>query len=79
MQPTPLELLRKCLAEYKRDLEKSTELYKDGKIDVETHLIHKENIRPTIVTYEKAINILEINEKTETQCDEIHDHLKTIS
>jgi hypothetical protein len=55
----PLELLKEKLYEYEKSLQKSFESNRSGKIDNETHLIHKNNLKPKIFNYKQAINLLE--------------------
>lgn len=57
-QPDPIELLEQKLVEYERDLQKSVYLYQTNKIDVKTHLTHKENLQTLICKYKQAILIL---------------------
>jgi hypothetical protein len=55
---TPLELLHQELDKYQMALKKSTESYKEGKIDHATNSLHKSNLDIKIQQYKKAIKIL---------------------
>ena len=55
---TPIELIEKELNSLNRNLKKSLDAYKNGKISHETFEQHLENIGPNIRDYRKAIEIL---------------------
>ena len=55
---TPIQLLEKELNSMDRNLKKSLEAYKKGKIDHTTFEQHIENIGPQIREYREAIEIL---------------------
>ena len=55
---TPIQLLEKELNSMDRNLKKSLEAYKKGKIDHATFELHLENIRPEIMEYREAIEII---------------------
>lgn len=56
--PDPIKLLENSLAEHQHNLEKSKELYANGKIDAETHVIQKENLTRLIADYTYAVYLL---------------------
>lgn len=55
---TPIKLLEKHLRDMERDISKSEESFKDGKIGKRTYELHYSNIMPRIIDYRKAIEIL---------------------
>jgi hypothetical protein len=55
---SPIKLLEKTLNSLERDLKKSLESYKKGKITHETFELHIENIGPVIREYREAIQLL---------------------
>jgi hypothetical protein len=63
--PNPLQLLEATLNEHEVSLQKSINLYKQGLIDAETHLIHRENLTKLITNYTEAIKILKRAEQIE--------------
>jgi hypothetical protein len=54
----PIALLERELVENEKALQKSIDLYQKGKIDAETHLTHKINLRKLIDNYTYAIYLL---------------------
>jgi len=67
---TPIELLKKEHEEHKRALAKSEELYFNQKIDKATVITHRGNLKPAILTYKNAIQLLEIYERTSRNQDQ---------
>ena len=55
---TPIKLLEKHLRDMERDISKSEESFKDGKIGKRTYELQYSNIMPRIIDYRKAIEIL---------------------
>lgn len=61
MEILPLELLTDKLNSYKKALSKSEDAFKNGKISLWTHNIHKVNLNRLIAIYEISIRKLTIN------------------
>ena len=55
----PIILLQKQLEVWKDSLNKSKQSFLEGTITKETHEIHKANLEPKIILYNKAIKVLE--------------------
>jgi hypothetical protein len=52
---SPIQILEKELYEYEKALDKSIKLYEKGDIDLETHLVHKKNLKHLIEQFTYAI------------------------
>ena len=54
----PIDYLQSKLKRLEKDLIKSSEMYKDGKIKRKTHISNCKNIKPKIKDFKTAIKIL---------------------